>query len=99
MKVQVCVCGVSGVQPESTFCEAFTQHALLSQYPGVAQSIDSDVHNIMAALSLSNALPEGDGRAPIALTVAAAEGFFFSLFSFFFFPPLKRSSSIHRPVF
>ncbi|XP_075879516.1 atypical kinase COQ8A, mitochondrial [Nelusetta ayraudi] len=33
--------------------------AMKVQYPGVAQSIDSDVHNIMAALSLSNALPEG----------------------------------------
>lgn len=30
------------------------------QYPGVAKSIDSDVNNIMTALSLSNALPEGD---------------------------------------
>ena len=29
------------------------------QYPGVAKSIDSDVNNIMTALSLSNALPEG----------------------------------------
>lgn len=80
------MCGVSGVRPESTFCESFTQHALLPQYPGVAQSIDSDVHNIMAALSLSHALPEGDGRAAIALTVAAAEVFFFP---FFFFPPVK----------
>uniref|UniRef100_A0A671WF61 Atypical kinase COQ8A, mitochondrial n=1 Tax=Sparus aurata TaxID=8175 RepID=A0A671WF61_SPAAU len=32
---------------------------LTSQYPGVAKSIDSDVNNIMTALSLSNALPEG----------------------------------------
>lgn len=34
-----------------------------SQYPGVAQSIDSDVRNIMAALSLSRALPEGEDGA------------------------------------
>lgn len=34
-----------------------------SQYPGVAKSINSDVNNIMAVLSLSNALPEGK-RAP-----------------------------------
>ncbi|XP_069016669.1 atypical kinase COQ8A, mitochondrial [Embiotoca jacksoni] len=33
--------------------------AMKIQYPGVAQSIDSDVNNIMTALSLSNALPEG----------------------------------------
>ncbi|XP_008289442.1 chaperone activity of bc1 complex-like, mitochondrial [Stegastes partitus] len=33
--------------------------AMKIQYPGVAKSIDSDVHNIMTALSLSNALPEG----------------------------------------
>ncbi|XP_039992483.1 atypical kinase COQ8A, mitochondrial [Xiphias gladius] len=33
--------------------------AMKIQYPGVARSIDSDVNNIMTALSLSNALPEG----------------------------------------
>uniref|UniRef100_UPI003AADF9BC atypical kinase COQ8A, mitochondrial n=1 Tax=Centroberyx gerrardi TaxID=166262 RepID=UPI003AADF9BC len=33
--------------------------AMKIQYPGVAKSIDSDVNNIMAVLSLSNALPEG----------------------------------------
>lgn len=33
--------------------------AMKIQYPGVAQSINSDVHNIMAALSFSRALPDG----------------------------------------
>ncbi|XP_059209184.1 atypical kinase COQ8A, mitochondrial [Centropristis striata] len=33
--------------------------AMKIQYPGVGKSIDSDVNNIMTALSLSNALPEG----------------------------------------
>ncbi|XP_077416285.1 atypical kinase COQ8A, mitochondrial isoform X2 [Vanacampus margaritifer] len=33
--------------------------AMKVQYPGVSKSIDSDVNNIMTALSLSNALPEG----------------------------------------
>ncbi|KAK7904222.1 hypothetical protein WMY93_016829 [Mugilogobius chulae] len=33
--------------------------AMKIQYPGVARSINSDVRNIMAALSLSRALPEG----------------------------------------
>ncbi|XP_061652044.1 atypical kinase COQ8A, mitochondrial isoform X2 [Phyllopteryx taeniolatus] len=33
--------------------------AMKIQYPGVSKSIDSDVNNIMTALSLSNALPEG----------------------------------------
>ncbi|XP_054470035.1 atypical kinase COQ8A, mitochondrial isoform X2 [Anoplopoma fimbria] len=33
--------------------------AMKIQYPGVAKSIDSDVNNIMTALSLSNVLPEG----------------------------------------
>uniref|UniRef100_A0A8C6TIP9 Atypical kinase COQ8A, mitochondrial n=1 Tax=Neogobius melanostomus TaxID=47308 RepID=A0A8C6TIP9_9GOBI len=33
--------------------------AMKIQYPGVAQSIDSDVRNIMTALSFSRALPEG----------------------------------------
>lgn len=29
------------------------------QYPGVAQSINSDVNNLMTVLNMSNALPEG----------------------------------------
>ncbi|KAM4542712.1 atypical kinase COQ8A, mitochondrial isoform 3-T3 [Odontesthes bonariensis] len=33
--------------------------AMKIQYPGIAKSIDSDVNNIMTALNLSNALPEG----------------------------------------
>ncbi|KAM9707465.1 atypical kinase COQ8A, mitochondrial isoform 1-T1 [Menidia menidia] len=33
--------------------------AMKIQYPGISKSIDSDVNNIMTALSLSNALPEG----------------------------------------
>lgn len=33
-------------------------HSVL-QYPGVAQSINSDVNNLMTVLSMSNILPEG----------------------------------------
>ncbi|XP_072296963.1 atypical kinase COQ8A, mitochondrial isoform X2 [Eucyclogobius newberryi] len=33
--------------------------AMKIQYPGVAQSINSDVNNLMAVLHMSNALPEG----------------------------------------
>ncbi|MBN3293966.1 COQ8A kinase, partial [Polypterus senegalus] len=33
--------------------------AMKIQYPGVAQSIDSDVRNMLALLNMSNALPEG----------------------------------------
>ncbi|TSO25147.1 Atypical kinase COQ8A, mitochondrial [Bagarius yarrelli] len=33
--------------------------AMKIQYPGVAKSINSDVNNLMAVLSMSNALPEG----------------------------------------
>ncbi|XP_053488547.1 atypical kinase COQ8A, mitochondrial [Ictalurus furcatus] len=33
--------------------------AMKIQYPGVAKSISSDVNNLMAVLSMSNALPEG----------------------------------------
>ncbi|XP_059897983.1 atypical kinase COQ8A, mitochondrial [Gadus macrocephalus] len=33
--------------------------AMKIQYPGVAQSINSDVNNLMTVLSMSNALPEG----------------------------------------
>lgn len=32
----------------------------LFQYPGVAQSINSDVNNLMTVLNMSNALPEGN---------------------------------------
>lgn len=31
----------------------------MPQYPGVAQSINSDVNNLMAVLNMSNMLPEG----------------------------------------
>lgn len=33
-------------------------HSVL-QYPGVAQSINSDVNNLMTVLNMSNILPEG----------------------------------------
>ncbi|XP_059212662.1 atypical kinase COQ8A, mitochondrial [Centropristis striata] len=33
--------------------------AMKIQYPGVAQSIDSDVNNLMVVLNMSNALPDG----------------------------------------
>ncbi|MBN3309144.1 COQ8A kinase, partial [Amia calva] len=33
--------------------------ASIGQYPGVAQSINSDVNNLMTVLSMSNSLPEG----------------------------------------
>lgn len=37
---------------------AALSHSVL-QYPGVAQSINSDVNNLMTVLSMSNILPEG----------------------------------------
>uniref|UniRef100_M3YWK9 Atypical kinase COQ8A, mitochondrial n=1 Tax=Mustela putorius furo TaxID=9669 RepID=M3YWK9_MUSPF len=37
---------------------------LRPQYPGVAQSINSDVNNLMAVLNMSNVLPEGAGLFP-----------------------------------
>lgn len=36
------------------------------QYPGVAQSINSDVNNLMAVLSMSNILPEGKKTETLA---------------------------------
>lgn len=36
------------------------------QYPGVAQSINSDVNNLMAVLSMSNILPEGKNTETLA---------------------------------
>lgn len=36
------------------------------QYPGVAQSINSDVNNLMAVLSMSNILPEGKMTGALA---------------------------------
>lgn len=35
-----------------------------SQYPGVAQSIQSDMQNLLAVLKMSVALPEGEAPAP-----------------------------------
>lgn len=43
-----------------TKMQRIPKKGLFFQYPGVAKSIDSDVNNIMTALSLSNALPEGN---------------------------------------
>lgn len=48
------------VQHRSANLNKITPLYLLLQYPGVAKSIDSDVNNIMTALSLSNVLPEGN---------------------------------------
>ena len=37
---------------------------LPSQYPGVAQSIQSDIQNLLAVLKMSVALPEGEAPGP-----------------------------------
>lgn len=37
-----------------------TEVAVKIQYPGVAQSIHSDVQNLLAVLKMSTALPEGE---------------------------------------
>ncbi len=46
------------------YCVMFSEPSVIYswflQYPGVAQSINSDVNNLMTVLSMSNALPEGD---------------------------------------
>ncbi len=42
------------------FSEPSVIYSWFLQYPGVAQSINSDVNNLMTVLSMSNALPEGD---------------------------------------
>uniref|UniRef100_A0A668ANX7 Atypical kinase COQ8A, mitochondrial n=1 Tax=Myripristis murdjan TaxID=586833 RepID=A0A668ANX7_9TELE len=41
--------------------------AMKIQYPGVAQSINSDVNNLMTVLNMSNALPEGTALKELAL--------------------------------
>lgn len=58
----------------SKVLKKITQSNLFFQYPGVAKSIDSDVNNIMTALSLSNALPEGNivGELLIVFMITAA---------------------------
>lgn len=38
--------------------------AALPQYPGVAQSIQSDVQNLLSLLKMSVALPEGEAPTP-----------------------------------
>lgn len=40
-----------------------------SQYPGVAESIRSDIDNLMAVLKMSVALPEGDNYMTIWFSV------------------------------
>uniref|UniRef100_A0A672SE82 Atypical kinase COQ8A, mitochondrial n=1 Tax=Sinocyclocheilus grahami TaxID=75366 RepID=A0A672SE82_SINGR len=46
--------------------------AMKIQYPGVAQSINSDVNNLMTVLSMSNALPEGDDQADVCVCVSVS---------------------------
>lgn len=53
------VWGLGGMYPSGPLCPL--------QYPGVAQSINSDVNNLMAVLNMSNMLPEG-------LRLAAGQG-------------------------
>ncbi|XP_016324717.1 atypical kinase ADCK3, mitochondrial-like [Sinocyclocheilus anshuiensis] len=45
--------------------------AMKIQYPGVAQSINSDVNNLMTVLSMSNALPEGSAGVVTILVIFA----------------------------
>lgn len=47
----------SGVTGRTGLQKALPRVSL--QYPGVAQSINSDVNNLMAVLNMSNVLPEG----------------------------------------
>lgn len=54
------------------------------QYPGVAQSISSDVNNLMAVLSMSNILPEGKKIETLA-------GLVFPLLQVKFCQPLSSS--------
>uniref|UniRef100_A0A1A8MWT1 AarF domain containing kinase 3 n=1 Tax=Nothobranchius pienaari TaxID=704102 RepID=A0A1A8MWT1_9TELE len=46
--------------------------AMKIQYPGVAQSINSDVNNLMAVLNMSNALPEGVLVSPCGCVILSA---------------------------
>uniref|UniRef100_A0A671WJ85 Atypical kinase COQ8A, mitochondrial n=1 Tax=Sparus aurata TaxID=8175 RepID=A0A671WJ85_SPAAU len=50
---------LSSLRRKPSAATSISPSHLFLQYPGVAKSIDSDVNNIMTALSLSNALPEG----------------------------------------
>uniref|UniRef100_A0A8B9ZFE8 Atypical kinase COQ8A, mitochondrial n=1 Tax=Anas platyrhynchos TaxID=8839 RepID=A0A8B9ZFE8_ANAPL len=59
MKIQVFLsCPVQLASLGSSSRNAALSHSVL-QYPGVAQSINSDVNNLMTVLSMSNILPEG----------------------------------------
>lgn len=49
------------------------------QYPGVAQSINSDVNNLMTVLNMSNALPEGKHTKELSVSQTSV---FFHLFIF-----------------
>lgn len=49
-----------GVTQQSQKSDSHPPSRLPSQYPGVAQSIQSDVQNLLAVLKMSVALPEGE---------------------------------------
>ena len=54
---------IDNIETQSEFHDQVeVTHSLFvyPQYPGVAQSIDSDVNNLMTVLNISNALPEGE---------------------------------------
>lgn len=49
----------------SSYLHTALSHSV-PQYPGVAQSINSDVNNLMAVLGMSNILPEGKTTESLA---------------------------------
>lgn len=51
--------GVGGRGGRLCLTQAWGSALLPLQYPGVAQSINSDVNNLMTVLNMSNVLPEG----------------------------------------
>lgn len=51
---------IDNIETQSEFYDQTHSLFVYPQYPGVAQSINSDVNNLMTVLNISNALPEGE---------------------------------------
>ena len=54
--------------------------AVKLQYPGVAQSIDSDINNLMTVMNVGNILPEGKVRIFLFKFIGSSPCFCFSMY-------------------
>lgn len=67
MKIQVFVCDRRHILCGLGLSRALTLSSSSSQYPGVAESIQSDINNLMSVLKMSVVLPEGNMDTSVGL--------------------------------